>query len=115
MKSRNRCGIVGRIDDDLAVAEYDFPPGVPRHVLVVSHQNYRQLLLLIKLPKQIDDFTAGAAVEVARRLIAHQDRGLVDQGPRDGHSLLLTTRKLAGMVVHTVAQADQLKLLDGPA
>ena len=60
----------------------------------------------IQLAEELDDFLARAGVEVARRLVAHQDRRVVDQRPGDGDALLLAAGKLARMVVQPVAQAD---------
>ena len=57
---------------------------------------------------------AGAAVEVAGRLVAHQDRGAVDERPGDRHALLLAAGELGGMVVEPVGQADTLERLAGP-
>src|SRR6185503_7150218 len=77
--------------------------------MVVRHDDDRDPLLLVELTEHLQDFLAGHRVEVARRLIREQQRGLVNQRPRDGHALLLPARKLRRLVIHAVAQSDALE------
>ena len=55
------------------------------------------------------DLDAGARVEVARRFIGQDQAGRVDQGPSNGHTLLLTARHLIRAVVHARAKTDRLE------
>ena len=48
-------------------------------------------------------------VEVGEGLVKKQDARLVDDGPRQGHPLLLTARELVGRAVGHTAQAHHLK------
>ncbi len=68
---------------------------------------------LVELEQQVADALAGQAVEVARRLIGKQHRGLGGKGPGDGHPLLLAARQLARRVAQALAQADALQQLTG--
>src|ERR1051326_551311 len=51
------------------------------------------------------DLLARGAVEVSGRLVGEQNRGLVDQGPRDRHPLPLSAGELVGPVIHPVREA----------
>ena len=57
------------------------------------------------LEEQLDDLLRGLRVETARRLISQDQFRMIEDGPRDGDTLLLTTRELeghaAGFVVHS--------------
>src|SRR5262249_37428998 len=53
--------------------------------------------------------------EVAGRLVAQQDGGLVDERPGDGDALLLPAGELAGPVVEAVGQPDTLEQGGGAA
>src|SRR5438034_1229852 len=60
------------------------------------------------------DFGAGAAVEIARRLVGQQDRGSIDNRTGDGYALLFAPGKLVRMMVGSARQADQFKRLHRP-
>jgi hypothetical protein len=51
-------------------------------------------------------------VEVARRLVGHEDRRLADERARDRRALLLAARKLARPVMQAVLQSDDRQALD---
>src|SRR6185437_14874754 len=55
------------------------------------------------------DFIGAFAIEIARGFVAEQESGIGDNGAGDGHTLLLPTRELAGVVVHAVGQADHVQ------
>jgi hypothetical protein len=113
MQGRDRLGKIGCIGYYLAVPEHDSPPRVPGDILIMGDEDYGQTLLFIELPKQADDLVAGPAIEVSGRLVAHQNRRFVDQGPRDRYPLLLTPRKLARMVVHSFGEPHELQFFPG--
>ena len=48
-------------------------------------------------------------VDVAGRLVRYDDLGIVDQRTRKTDTLLLTARKLGGLALHFVLQADQIQ------
>ena len=49
--------------------------------------------------QQIDDLHAGRLIQIAGGFIGQQDRRIVDQGPRNGHALLLAPGKLRRVVI----------------
>ena len=61
--------------------------------------------------KQFHHCFAVARVEVSGRLVRQQDRRLSPQCAGDGDTLLLTARKLRGIVPHAVRHADALQRL----
>ncbi len=77
----------------------DHAAGVRRHVGVVRDHDDRDAGPGIELHQQFHHFTAARGIEVARRLVREQHRGRCDDGPGDGHALLLPSRQFAGRVV----------------
>ncbi|OQC72504.1 MAG: hypothetical protein BWX45_00893 [Deltaproteobacteria bacterium ADurb.Bin002] len=55
------------------------------------------------------DLLGGDAVEIARRLVGDQNRRIGDNGPGDGHALLLAAGHLPRIVVHPVRQPHHRK------
>ena len=72
--------------------------GVGRHLRIVRHQDHRDPLG-VELLEHPQDFDAGVRIEVAGRLVGQEQGGVVDQGPGDGHPLLLAARHLRRFVV----------------
>src|SRR5436190_14679184 len=60
--------------------------------------------------QKLDDLAPSRLVEIAGRLIRHQDRGMRCEGTRKRDTLLLATGQLGRIVVHAIAQADRGKL-----
>ena len=61
----------------------------------------------MEVTQKLEDGLGGVGVQGAGGLITEQDVRLVGQCPGDGHTLLLTTRELCGVVVCQVRQSDQ--------
>lgn len=61
--------------------------------------------------KQLHDAQRDRRVEVARGLVADQQRRTVDHSTGDGNALLLATGKLVGQRVHLIGQTDQTQHL----
>src|SRR5213076_2488131 len=78
-------------------------------VRIVRHHHDSLLELLVQPLEQREHLFGGLAVEVTRRLVGHEDRGIAGDGPRDRHPLLLAARELARIVAHPVGEADQRK------
>ena len=57
--------------------------------------------------KQAQDFLGALAIEVARGLVGHDERGIGDEGTRDRHALLLAARQLVGIVLHAIGEAHE--------
>jgi hypothetical protein len=62
---------------------------------------------------QIDDFPARGFVEIAGRLIGHQDGGTRCERPCERHALLFAARKLGRVVGHARSETDGLELRRG--
>src|SRR5208337_2909701 len=75
----------------------DPPLGILCDLGIMGHDNYC-LSLPVQVAKDLHDLDTGLAVKIAGRFIAEEDFWIVDQGPGNGHTLLLPTRKLVGPV-----------------
>src|ERR1044072_2875751 len=64
---------------------------------------------VMQLFEERHDSLAVARVEVTRRFVREQDRRLARESARDGDTLLLAARKLAGQMLGAVAHADALQ------
>ena len=62
---------------------------------------------IVELLKNSHDFDAGPAIEISGRLIRQKHFRAVDQGARDGDTLLLTAGKLTGMMIFAARQSDR--------
>ena len=58
--------------------------------------------MLIHLAQKTHDFVGRSVVKVAGWLIAQDDRGLMDNGPSNGHALLLAAGKFRRTMLTTV-------------
>ena len=103
---------VGRVALDHAVPQDQRPPGVAGDLLVVRDQDHRQPFVLVELPEQVDHLAAGSRVEVAGRLVAHQDRRGGNECAGDRDPLLLPAGELPGVMVQPVAQSDPFEQPD---
>ena len=54
--------------------------------------------------EEVEDLLAGLGVQVAGGLVGQQQGRVVDQGPGDGHPLLLAAGELGRLVVQAVPQ-----------
>ena len=57
----------------------------------MGDKNYGDPVFAVEPLENSQDLHAGPRVQIPRRLVRQQDRGLVDQGTGDGHSLLLSS------------------------
>jgi hypothetical protein len=92
----------------LAVADFD-TAGRDRGNLGVVRDQHDGAALAAEFAEQAQDGLASVGVEVARRLVRENDAGVVHQGARDGHALLLAAGELAGPVPAPVGQAHRLE------
>jgi hypothetical protein len=86
---------------------------LPGDILLVGHDHDR-LPLIVEFLEQPDDLDGRLGVQVARGLVGEQDRGLVDERPRDRDPLPLPARQLVGAVPHPVAQPDASQARSSP-
>ena len=85
------------------------PLGALGRVRIVRHHDDRLAVLAVERLQQVEDLVAGLAVEIARRLVAEQQRRVGDDGARDADALFLAARELARIVLRAVGQADDLE------
>src|ERR1043165_2795620 len=91
-----------------AVAEHDDSRRVGRDVGLVGDHDHG-LPLGVEGLEHPHDLLARGAVEVAGGLVREENRGLVDQRPRDRHPLALPPRELVGPVIHPVPEAHPVE------
>ena len=73
---------------------------------VVRDEQERRAALAIEPEHEVDDFHAGGVVEVAGRLVGHQQLGLAGEGARDGDPLLFAARELLRVVRRALRESD---------
>ena len=98
---------------EFSVVEHQPAIGVPGDLLVVGHQDEGDVAGGVEITEDIDDLLAGARVEIAGRLVGHQNGRPVGQRPGNGHPLLLAAGKLTGMMVHAIGQPDSIEQFRG--
>ena len=98
-----------------AILHLDHAPGRSRHLVIVRDQDDCHPLLTIELPEQLHHLGTALAIQVARRLVGQNQTGLVDQGTRNRHALLLATAELARPVSGSLAQSHLFQARQGPA
>ena len=83
--------------------------GVGRGLRVVGDDDDGFVELLVQPGQQVHDFPGGLPVQVAGGFVRGDEGGVGDQGPGDGHPLLLAAGELGRVVVLAVAQAHQFQ------
>ena len=63
----------------------------------------------IEAPEEAQNLRGAGCVEIAGGFIGEDHLRLGDDGPGDGHALLLTAGKLAGKMVEAIIEADELQ------
>jgi len=56
--------------------------------------------------EQLQDLVGAVAIEIARGLVCHENLGVVHDGARNRHPLLLPARQLPRVVPHALRQTD---------
>jgi hypothetical protein len=79
------------------------------HQRIVRDHQHRFSVLLHQPFDQVHHFIGAPAVQIAGGLVAEQERGVGDDGAGNGHTLFLSARELARIVVHALAQSDDGK------
>jgi len=83
-------------------------------VLVVGHQNEGLPQFPLQAPQFLLDLGPQVGVQGAHGFVQQQDPGLVDQGPGQGHPLLLAAGKFVGEAFFQAAQAQKFQLVAHP-
>src|SRR5439155_22181774 len=78
---------------DPASDEPDFPAAAAGDRLVVRHQHQRRARFRVHLEHELDHAGASRGVEIPGGLVGKEELWLGDEGARQRHSLLLTSRK----------------------
>ena len=94
---------------DAAVAYVYHAVGLRCNLRVVRYQHQRLAAFVYALAHQGHYLAAGAAVQIAGRLVGQYQRGLVYHCARDSDALLLAARELAGEFVALVGKPDLLQ------
>jgi hypothetical protein len=90
--------------------------GVFGRLRIVGDHHDGLVLAAIQRLQQIHDLFGVLAIEVAGRFVAHQQRGIGNDGPGDGDALLLSAGQLVRLVPGAIGQADQFQCcLHAPA
>src|SRR5438034_11677358 len=87
--------VVGLLDQT-AVGKMEDAVGVGEQTRVVRNDEDRGLLLVRGPAKKLDDLLPMLPVECAGRLVGEAESWILDEGPADGHALLLAARELSG-------------------
>src|SRR3974390_2963915 len=98
-----------RLGGETALVDVELARGVRRGARIVRHHDDGLALLLIENLDQVQDVLRALAVEIAGRLVAHQQRWVGDERARDGDALLLTAGELGGLVLGAVGEAHELE------
>src|SRR5580658_221288 len=96
-----------RITDDPPVPDLDAPFHGRGHVVVVG-DDHDGRAVPVQLAEQLQEGRASGGVQVAGRLVGHDQGGPAGQGPGDGGALLLAARQLVRPVPGPVAEPDPL-------
>ena len=83
---------------DKAILNVDNLVGFVGHTTLVGHHNNGLMLVAVELLQHYQHHQPGLRLEGARRLVGKDDLGVGNEGARDGHTLLLSTRHLIGIV-----------------
>ena len=87
--------VFGAVVDHAAVAHLDRAVGGLAHQVEVVRRHHDDGAAGVDVAEELEHAAGGALVEVAGRLVGHEDRGVVHQRPGDGHPLLLAAGELA--------------------
>ena len=112
-RSADRFRRAAFICDDPAVTDPDDASGVGRDVGFVGHHDDGDAAAVQEL-ELVQDILGLVRGQVSGGFVGEDDPGMVDQGPGDGHPLLLAAGELVGPVVDAVGQSDLSQNLEGP-
>src|SRR6478672_13483575 len=83
------------------IAQTDNAMGVFRNIFLVGYQDH-SISIFMDVIKKVHDFHRRFTVKVSGRLIREDYGWFVDQSSGNSHTLTLPSRKLVGLMVHTV-------------
>lgn len=97
----------------MAVDDVDSAVGELGQFLIVRHDNERLSQFVAEFKEELVQFGLVVGVERTRRLVGENHVGLIHQRPRHGHTLLLATAQLVGLVLRTVLKSHKLEEFEG--
>ena len=83
--------------------------GAFRRARVVRDHDDRLAVIAVERLQQIENLVARLAIEIARGLVAEQQRRVGDDRARDADALLLPARELPRVVLRAIGEADDLQ------
>ena len=95
-RSRPSRARIEHVAANAAIDEMNHPLGICGHVRIMRDHDDGDARPGIELDQQFHHFPAARRIEIARGLVGEQDRRRGDDGPGDGHALLLPARQFAG-------------------
>src|SRR5271166_324612 len=95
---RRNDGTIAHVDDAVAIAG---------SLGIVRNHQHRLTQLLVGLPQHLQHDLGILRVEITGRLVRQNDRGLVDQGARQRHALLLAAAHLGRAMVEPLVDTEQ--------
>ena len=97
------------IVDHQAAFEPDNRSRTAGEFLIVCDEDKCGAGLGVEMEEKFDDEMARLAIEIAGRFVREEDLGAIDEGARDRHALLLTSRQLCRPVRKTIRKTDTTK------
>ena len=97
------------VGDHIAIAQHNHPISVAGNPGIMGHKYGRDAFFPVQRLENLHHFFTAAGIQVAGWLVGQDDRGFVDQRPRDGDTLLLPAGKFTGQVIQTFAQTDRFQ------
>ena len=95
--------------DHHATFEPNNGSGTAREFLVVGDEDEGGAGFGVEVEEKFDDEVAGLGVEISGGFVCEEDLGAIDKGAGDGHTLLLATGKLGGIVMQSLRQTHPFK------
>ena len=92
-----------------AFLEMERAPGALGRVRVVRHHDDGLAVVAVERLQQVENLVAGLAIEIARGLVAQQQRRIGDDGARDADALLLAAGELTRIVLGAIGQPDDFQ------
>src|SRR4029079_11344883 len=100
---------MSRLPFEAALLEMQRAIGALRGARIVRHHDDGLAVLLVQRLEQVEDFIARLAIEIARGLVAEEQRRIGDDGARDAHALFLAAREFARLVLHAIREPHELE------
>ena len=84
--------------------------GFVSHTTLMGYYHDGHSLVLVQLLEQLHHLDGGLGVEGTRRLVGQDNLGLGNQRSGNGHTLLLSTGELVGIVLSPIEQSQFIQV-----